>query len=347
MSPRIEELRTAVQNNCNIADAQHAGNYSMCVYLLKMREYFRWELGYEVTDVLPKAEIGPWLAARESLWADLEMDDFGGLPVAGARIDPFETGEINACLVPQGMVYSGGVSDGGRPHFFLGELFRQEQRGDFQLLVSGHELARDLAAFPAMTQAGTIFIRRESLRRMLWEHVEQWRWNKPDNAMARAISCYDFDNDVATALDTMTDCELENVVLHEVGEVRAGELLGSVWPEMMTSLPRSRAVFMLRAVRDHIADCISTLPALLDQLHIPSMHFYFGNLEGMRKETFPRLMAAYNDWQQGGSIKPLQAAVATGREHWRSVASEALEMYTHRGTDSIKQIEALIESRTL
>ena len=37
----IESLRTTVQHNCHISDARYAGHNALCIFLLKMREYFR------------------------------------------------------------------------------------------------------------------------------------------------------------------------------------------------------------------------------------------------------------------------------------------------------------------
>ena len=74
-----------------------------------------------------------------------------------------------------------------KPHFFLGELVEQREFNGFTLYISGTEYARDLTAPPAMSLGATIFIRQESLRRMIWEKVEEWRWNRPENAMRRAI----------------------------------------------------------------------------------------------------------------------------------------------------------------
>ena len=39
----IKQLSDTVQLNCHISDARHAGNYTLCIYLLKMREFYRWE----------------------------------------------------------------------------------------------------------------------------------------------------------------------------------------------------------------------------------------------------------------------------------------------------------------
>ena len=37
----IEEVVSCVQRNCDISDANHGGHFTMCTYLMKMREYFR------------------------------------------------------------------------------------------------------------------------------------------------------------------------------------------------------------------------------------------------------------------------------------------------------------------
>ena len=41
MHQQHRDLIQTVQRNCHIADARHAGDYTLCVYLLKMREFYR------------------------------------------------------------------------------------------------------------------------------------------------------------------------------------------------------------------------------------------------------------------------------------------------------------------
>ena len=36
-------ILSVVRTNCHITDALHATDYTLCVYLLKIREYYRWE----------------------------------------------------------------------------------------------------------------------------------------------------------------------------------------------------------------------------------------------------------------------------------------------------------------
>ena len=42
----VQALSAVVQRNCDISDARHARDFTMCVYLLRMREYYRWAKGY-------------------------------------------------------------------------------------------------------------------------------------------------------------------------------------------------------------------------------------------------------------------------------------------------------------
>jgi hypothetical protein len=190
-------------------------------------------------------------------------------------------------------------------------------------------------------------MRRESFKRMIWEKTEEWRWNKPDNAMKQAIACYDFDADVDAALDVMTDNELEAAILHEIGEIKAGKQLPD-WGEMMMQIVYTQAEIMARAVRDHLADLNSTLPALLQQNNTASIHFYFANLTSMRKLIFPMLEQAYKNWLPENDTTTLYAAVEQGQKHWLDIARQMLALSCATGTESLSHdIEALVKNNHL
>ena len=345
--PHLQPLQANVQHNCHISDARFASDFTMCVYLLKMREYFRWEMGYAYTDSLAHAEVGEWLTRREGLWETLEEKPFVPLEIDGRIYDPFDADAINRALAPHGLVYSAGYGAKAKPHFYLARLERHIDHEGFRVHVSAEEYARDLSAPPAMSQNGQIFIRRESLRRMLWERLEEWRWNRLDNAMGRALQCYDFENDLEGALQAMTDTEIRGLILHEIGEVRAGGELGERWHEMIDAFPRSRLELMARAVRDHLADALSTLPTMLQEMHAPSLHFYFANLSGMRKQIYPALLKAYQQWVEYGDSGRLEDQVARGRDHWLQVARELLDLHESRVKDAWQDMESLIENKQL
>ena len=347
MQDELQPLLSAVQRNCHISDARYAGDYTLCIYLLKMREYFRWEKGYAFGDNLPEDDLGEWLRQREDYWQEIEDEGFAELPIGGDFYDPFDNAAVNAALNPHGLVYSGGFGSYCTPHFFLGRLGHHETRPDFTVLVSENEYARDLTAPPAMALDGTIYVRRESLRRMIWERIEEWRWNRLENAMARALCGFDIEADVETALDAMTDTLAESVLLHEKGEVLAGQILGPEWEDMLSSLPRSKAEIMLRAVRDHLADSLITLPGLIAQGSDAALHFYFANMTNMRKDLFPALMQAYEAFVASGTRDVIAELLPASLGHWEALAVKALETHRAAGGDPADRLRDLIEGNKL
>ena len=320
-------LVEAVQKNCHIADARHARDKTLCTYLLEMREFFRWEYEIPLSKQPPKDELGDWLTRREALWNELEDAPFASLPVSGKDFDPFDIEAINRELAPQGLVYGAGYGRFHKPHFFLGRLLRQEQRDGLKIVVSECEYARDITSIPAAMQNGVIYLRHESLRRWLGEKIEMWGLKKSDGALKSALECYGLDGNEEAALDRMLEHESEAVILHEIGEVAADRILGEEWKEMLTGFTRKRPEIFARAVRDNLADCLSTLPALLEQGAECSLHFYFANLDGMRRSLFPRLTTAYRHWRDQGDLSQLRAAVASGREHWEAVGVKLVNHY--------------------
>jgi hypothetical protein len=344
MSDTLRELCCVVQRNCHISDARHGGDYGLCTYLLKMREYYRWENGLDYNAALTNESVGEWLSAREALWESLSEDEFAPLPLQGKQYDPFDVERINLQLEPLGLVYSAGYGLRNKPLFFLGHLERREEPGDVTVWVAGRELARDLMAPPAMCQGDRIYIRRESFRRLLWEKLESWRWHKPDNALGRAFANYDFENSLESALDQMVEKELQAVLLHEQGEHLAGLELGEAWNALLSGLGHSPAELMARAVRDHWADCRVTLPLLLEREDVASIHFYLGGVTGMREELFPRLKTAYEQWYASNDWSYLKRCVEEGAVHWASLAKALLDYSGMPMRQAQAEIERLVQA---
>jgi len=344
---QIADLARAVQHNCHISDARHGADYSLCVYLMKMREYYRWEQRLPYGAALKKDLVGGWLERREALWEELEAAELSPIVIDGEPFDPFDAGAINARLAPQGLVYSGGLGHHAKPHFVLGDLEQQHKNGDSVIYVVGGEYARDLTAPPAMTCGDAIFLRRESLRRLLWEKLESWRWNRPDNALGRAFACYDFEGALHVSLNAMTDREIQAVLWHEQGEYEVGCRFGEAWNRMLLDLFQTPAEIMARAVRDHLADCLVTLPALAETGDAPSLHFYLGNLSHMRRAIFPALEAAYDDWLAGRGTAALAEVAARGRDHWDTLARTMVNLHTTLGPAAAGPIRDLVDASAI
>ena len=326
MIPGMAALVGTVQRNCNIADARHARDVTLCTYLLGMREFFRWEHDIPYGVAPPRAEVGRWIAEREARWEQIVDADFVTVPVAGQAFDPFAAREVNAALAGSGLVYGAGVGRFHKPHFFLGQLAREEQRGEARLLVCGCEYARDVSAIPAASQGATLIVRREALRQWLWEKAEGWNVKQQDGALKSALLAYGFDRNPQAAIERMTDGEIDTLVLHEEGEIAAGRLLGAGWASKLGGFSSKRAELLARAVRDNLADCLVTLPGLLQRDEADSLHFWFSTFDGLRRELFPLLVAAYAATTVGAGTAALQAAAAAGRVHFAALGLRLLAM---------------------
>lgn len=347
MIPRLDALIDKVQQNCHIADARHARSMTLCNYLLEMREFYRWEHGLLPSEPAPRAEVGRWIALREALWNDLEESEFAPLPFRDELIDPFASDAINRGLLPHGLVYGAGIGRFHKPNFFLGELLRHEERNGVSVLVCGCEYARDLTAAPAALRQDTVYLRQESLRRWLWEKAEAWGAKPRDGALKTALDAYGYAAGVDHAIERMTEGESETLILHELGEHAAGLLLGRDWEEMLAGFSGRRAEVLARAVRDNFADCLVTLPALLEREASPSLYFWFSNFDGMRRALFPALAHAFDLWSEGGGSGAIAEALEAGRSHWAEAAGRLLELHRQRGAGAEAEIAALIAADTL
>lgn len=339
-------LRQAVQINCHIADARHAQDLSLCTFLLQMREFHRWERGLPLDAPLVRAEIGAWIARRESLWAELESQDFVALPLGGGNEpgEPFGVDEVNAVLAPRGLVYGAGWESAQRPAFFLAELIERRLIAGEGLVVQvcGREWARGLAAPPAVLAGDTIVLRRESMARWLWEKFEVFGLKRADGPFKAVARAYDLERDFLAGLPRMLDEQAETLILHEIGEHRAGRRLGPGWGEVRLALEDRRSELLLRAVRDHLADLGTTLPALIERGDAVSLHFWFAGYDGPRRQLFPGLAGAYRAWCEGDGGAALEQACEAGVCHFDDLARQVLDLHAQHGSAAGRHIAALL-----
>lgn len=329
----LEPLFEAVRRNCLITDARHARAMTLCTYLLEMREFCRWEQGLPLGEAPPREQVGRWISEREALWETLEHEDFGPVPLDGRECEPFASRCVNEALLPRGLVYHAGVGRYGKPHFFLGRLeAREAEAGGPEVLVCGREYARDLLAIPAALQGDTIIVRREALTQWLWEKGAAWREKAVAGPMQRALESYDYGS--PGGLERMVEGETGAVILHERGEWQAGRLLGPEWEDMLAGFTQRRAEIVARALRDNLADALSTLPALIGEGRAASLHFWFANFDAMRKALWPELLPAYEAWATTGDTAALAEKLDEGRERWLAATRKFLDLHRRGGAEA-------------
>ncbi|MBK8324992.1 MAG: hypothetical protein IPL06_20575 [Betaproteobacteria bacterium] len=320
MTPAIERLAKVVQANCDRSDARHAQEMTLCNYLLAMREYCRWESGLPLSTEPDRAHVREWIACREARWRDLEDGAYERLPLGRGTVGPFDTEAVNATLVPLGWAYGALQGPFGKPQFFLGCLAGQSRRGPVHVFEIGREIARDVLAAPAALAGDTIFLRHDAFERWLWSSAEAWGRGHEAGAMRATLRAYGYEADRTGALAKLAREQRETLLLHELGEHEAGLALGPLWEAYFGRLEDRRGESLARAVRDLLADCLVTLPAIVGKRSMPSAHFWFATFGGLRRELFPRLQSAYETLRDEADWAPLEAAVEAGRDHWNRVA---------------------------
>lgn len=339
----LDLIQPQVQRNCDISDARHAGNYTLCVYLLKMREFYRWTHALSFEEEIDSEAITRWLRDREDRWDAVIDELYRPLELDGQAFDPYDNHAINARIGPAGLFYHGGIGQKGVDHFFLADRLTQMSVDGVTVTVTGREYARDLTAPPAMSTRDEIVLRRESLKRMCWERYQEWAWNRFDNRMGRALSFYDFDRSVSAALESMVDVEQDVLIRHELGEMSITREFGSAWSERMQSILGTRAELLSRAARDHLADARALLPWLARQDNPAPIHFYFANLTALRRQILPMADTAYEQWLASGDTAPLLDLAQAGAEHWRSVLESVLAIEAGAGENPATPIADLID----
>lgn len=335
----FEDLTGEVQLNCDRADARYAQNFGLCSYLLRMREYYRWKMGFDFLAKLDPKEITPWVMDQEDLWEELEEEAFAPLTLPSGKVDPFAAEAVNEELVQEGLVYGGGLGPSGRPLFFLAELVEARDLDGVKVLITGKERARGMMAPPALSRADHLYVRMEALKDWLWGKYEEWAFHQEGSLAKRAFAHYPFATDPVAALEAMAEKEREVMIRHELGETELNRIWGDAWHEMILDLIPTKAEHILRGIRDLAADCRSTLPYLIERGERASLDFFFFNLTGLRKQLDPVLFSAYESYVEGGDFQGLLEASRKGAERWFQEGSRFLELYRTQGKAVRQSVE--------
>lgn len=332
----LAALLATVQRNCDLADAHHAAEKSLCTYLLGMREYYRWEADLPLGQAPERERLSRWIADREVRWERLRDEGaaFDPLPLA-AGIDPFDEARVNGELAGRELVYGAGIGLFGAPLFFLAERRSEQRRDGAQVIVAGHEFARGFAAPPAASRGDTVIVRLDAMRRWLWTRNEGARRTPVDNAFGAALRGYGDPADADT-VERMAVGEAETLILHELGELQAAAMFGEPWEAMLAASDDRRTELTLRSVRDLLADCRVTLPALIERPGDASLFFWLANFDGLRRALAPELAAAFSVQPQRIDRAALDRAAKLGRKTWGAVADDLLSVWRRDGNAALK-----------
>jgi hypothetical protein len=292
-----------VRLNCTISDARFAGIYSVCGLAMRLRDLYKWEHSLPPYEEHEASRVLEWIGCKESDWEALQDTAFQDLVIDGKRIEPFDTAGVNRLLAPYNLFYGAGYAQGLKPSFFLAEIERQAVVGGHPVVFLGSEKARDLLTLPSLTQDDTIVVRKAAIDLYVWDQMLYM--NRSGRPFFRfGLEAVGLSGEDAGALrrclPEVAAAQLDTFLYHEAGEMDDTCFDSAAWRELIAALPHSPAEFLVRAVKDILADTDpgGALPQMVRTRTKAALGFYAAFLDGLRKHLFPEIRAGIAGFMQ-------------------------------------------------
>lgn len=308
----IANVTKQIKYNCDISDAKYWGYFSLCGLLLRLRELYKSEHNISPWSNINQKDIGEWINAKETLWAEIEEDTLKDLDINGAILNPLEVSKINSSLIKENLIYGSGLALYKKPVFFLGELYSCSKIGDYQIYLINKEYARDLFTSSGMLQGKEIFIRLEQLKSLLWEMFLELKCKK--NSFSENI----FSGIGITAendINTEFEIKLENLALryseivlnHELAEAYEAT---DEWTNIIYQIEDRKAEYFLRGLKDMLADTSEhgPLKKVIDMEDKGGFGFYISLTEMFHKAVHPELKEVFCTFAFNGDWGVLEDA---------------------------------------
>ncbi len=327
-----EEITKQVNRNCAISDARYAGYYSVCGLALRMRDLYKWEKGMEPWQEEDPSIMLDWIGRKEEEWETLAQEDFRPMDIQGALYDPFDTKGINDILESGNLFYGAGYLHSLKPSFFLALLDEKRRLDGSSIYFLGKELARDLLVVPALSQENHVIIRKDAAKLFLWNQIFFIR-KSARRALAFALGTYgvkDGDSEeLKRNFHRIASEEMDAYLHHEIGEIRGTVFDREVWRDLIATYPHTPIELLARAVKDLLADTseFGKLNYILREKKEASLAFHVAFLDGVRKELFPEIEAAFERFTESRDWSPVREAIAAGNKLGQEIAREMISLY--------------------
>jgi hypothetical protein len=328
----LDRLIQQIQRNCDISDAQHSGIFSICGLALRLRDLFKWEQGLEPWEEGDPSAVLEWIGVRESYWETLAGSEPGGLVVDGRSVDLFDTATVNAALASRRLYYGAGYARGLKPTFFLAAIETEQDMEGCRVYRLGQELARDLLTLPALSQNGTILLRRRSARSLLWDQITYAAPSAQRSLDAALGACGIASrrlSEVRQQWDVLLRAQEEIHLHHELGEIKASGFERERWQEIIAAFPLTRIELLARHVKDLLADThpLGPLCHFTRTRNAAGVGLYAAFADRLMRNLFPELIPAADELLRTGDWTVMAQAAAAGHSAAKRYAATMISAY--------------------
>ena len=290
-----------------------------------------------------------WIGAREAYWETLAGSEPAELTIDGRSLDPFDTAAVNADLSSHRLYYGAGYARGLKPTFFLAAIEDEQVIEGCHVYRLGRELCRDLLTLPALSQNGTILLRRQSARSLLWDLIAYAPPSAQQPLDAALQACGIAGRrpaELRRKWDDLLRVQEEIHLHHELGEVQEGRFSSEGWREIIAAFPLTRIELLARHVKDLLADThpLGPLCHLARTRSVAGLGLYLAFADRLARNLFPALAPAADDVLRTGDWTILEGVVAAGRAAARQHADAIVSVYeAGRSRRDLSRVPAEIE----
>ncbi len=348
-------LVTNIQHNCHISDAKDHGIYSMCTMVLKLRNLYKWEHTLEPWEEPETADLLDWIEAKETFWETISEESFKPLYINGQVLSSSDATAINTTLVKEGRIYGAGYGRSMKAVFYLADILEQKVVEGCPVIISGKELAKEMASPFAMSQEKVIYIRKEPLRFFLWDYIQELR-SSCRISLRHALDYYGLLEDkklnqerFKERLDHIVNKEMNLFVYHEVGEILETTFDSQTLQMLIAHYPGSVIEFVARALKDILADTHpkGVLSYIFREKRESSLSLYIGLLDGLRKKLFPEFFSAFENFLKEKDWQLIEEARLTCRDNNLRLAGKIKTITQSIGQKGDEEVQAEFNKQIL
>jgi hypothetical protein len=254
--------------------------------------------------------------------------------------------DINNILADKYFIYGAGFGRHMKPNFFLAQIDEVRSEDHYDMYIVGKEYVRDIDTVPAMVQGRDIFVRKQRVKGLLWEKYFEMRSKKYAGLLDYAFRHFDIERteeplkDIDERIDAAVEKVTEMIILHEIGEVMEDRDVNG-WLELLGTFNGTKEEFILRAVKDVLADCSDhgPLQALIKNRDEGMLGFYAALLTGLHKIVFPEMMNALQEFVENKNWDSIDVIRAEGYARFLRYRETIMDVWSAPdGKEKVKDI---------
>jgi hypothetical protein len=297
----LEKLKSSVRFNCDVTDARHAGIYSVCGLVMRLRDLYKWEHQVPPWQEDASDKVLEWIGDKETRWEALTASEFQMLPINGHSFDAFDAAGVNRIINPWNLFYGAGYAHSLKPTFFLADIDHCLSVDGRPVRVLGQEHARDLLTLPAFSQDGEVVLRTEAGRMFLWDQI-LYLGNTGRRAFEYAVRRCGLADSTPRILqhhfDRIWKVQKNLYIRHEIGELEENIFDRDIWRQMLAAYPHTAVELLVRTLKDLLADthASGTLPDLIGHRNAAGLGLYMAFGNGITRMLTQPLICAFEDF---------------------------------------------------